>query len=350
MHWADVLAKELLEQGDEHVLATGITPSGPIHVGNLREVMTTETVHRAVRDQGGKSTLLYIGDTYDPLRKVYPFLEDHPSIDYEAHVGKPLSDVPCPCGEHESYAHHFLEPFLEALSHLGIEPVVKLAHEMYQDGSYTEAIQQALDKAPEIREILEGVSGRELPKHWLPLNVKCQACGKISGTEPLLYEYPEVEYRCACEHEGRIDVRENDIGKLPWRVDWPARWSFLGVTFEAFGKDHAAAGGSWDTGQPIARQVYEINPPHHTVYEFIHVKGEGAMHSSTGTGIAAGDVLDVTPPEVLRFFFERYQPNKHVEFDPGMGLLDLVDDYDRVLLEYHETGESGEINDIDRVL
>ncbi len=351
MHWADVLADELLERGDEHVLATGITPSGPIHVGNLREVMTTESVHRALVDAGGRSTLVYVGDTYDPLRKVYPFLEDHPEIDYEEHVGKPLSAIPCPCGGHESYAHHFLEPFLGALDHLGIQPEVRLAHEMYEDGTYTDSIVTAMDEAPVIREILEEVSGRDLPDGWIPLNVRCQACGRISDVQALLYEYPEIEYRCqTCDHEGNVDIREPGVGKLAWRVDWPARWSFLDVTFEAFGKDHASAGGSWDTGQPIARQVFDIEPPHHTIYEWLHVAGQGAMASSAGTGVAAEDVLEVTPPEVLRFFFERYQPAKHIEFDPGLGLLDLVDEFDRVVTEWHEEGSSSEINDVERVI
>ncbi len=354
MHWADVLARELLEQASTHTLATGITPSGPIHVGNLREVATTEAVHRSLEDLGGNSTLLYIGDTYDPLRKVSPFLEDPAvntaGIDYEAHVGQPLSAIPCPCSEHESYAHHFLEPFLGALEDLGIRPEVKLAHELYEGGAYAESIEKAMASAELIRGILTEVSGRDLEPTWIPLNVRCQACGSISATTPVLYEYPEVEYMCACGHEGSVDIREPGIGKLAWRVDWPARWSFLGVTFEAFGKDHAASGGSWDTAQPIARQVFDHEPPHHTTYEFIHVKGEGAMHSSTGTGIAAEDVLDVTPPEALRFLFMRYQPAKHVEFDPGMGILDLVDEYDRTLVDWHEQGESQEINDVERVL
>ena len=45
MHWADVLANELLKDDRKHVLATGITPSGPIHIGNMREVLTTDAVY-----------------------------------------------------------------------------------------------------------------------------------------------------------------------------------------------------------------------------------------------------------------------------------------------------------------
>lgn len=348
MHWADVLAEELLERGSRHTLATGITPSGPIHVGNLREVMTTEAVHRAVQDAGGDSTLLYIGDTYDPLRKVYPFLEDHPEIDYDEHVGKPLSAVPAPDGEHESYAHAFLAPFLDALDELGIDPEVRLAHELYESGAYSDSILNALDEAPAIRRILEEESGRDLPDRWIPFNVRCQVCGRLSTTEPLLYEFPQIEYRCDCGHEGGVDPREGGAGKLPWRVDWPARWAFLGVTFEAFGKDHAASGGSWDTAVPIAEEVYRIEPPHHAVYEWVHGP-EGALSGRKGS-MSARDVLEVTPPEALRFFFLRYQPSKQIEFDPEGGMLDLVDEHDEALSDWATEGTSDEIKDVERVL
>ncbi|MCK9587434.1 MAG: lysine--tRNA ligase, partial [Methanothrix soehngenii] len=47
IHWADVIA-EKLEGSGPHTIATGITPSGPVHIGNMREVMTAEAVYRAL--------------------------------------------------------------------------------------------------------------------------------------------------------------------------------------------------------------------------------------------------------------------------------------------------------------
>ncbi len=327
MHWADVLAHELNGNSSRHVLATAITPSGPIHVGNMREVLTTECVHRSLLKMGADSELIYIGDTYDPLRKVYPFLD---KAMYEPHVGKPLSDIPCPDGCHDSYAHHFLEPFLADLEALGIKPRVLLAHEMYRSGMYLDATRDALDQAPVIRELIERVSGRALPKNWIPFNVQCEGCKRLNGPIPTLYEYPMIEYKCeACNHEGIKDIRVAGGGKLPWRVDWPARWKFLEVTFEAMGKDHAAAGSSWDTGVEISEKIYHYKPPVRTVYEFIQLKTGGAMHSSTGNAVSASQMLRMTPPEVMRFLIARYQPNKHIDFDPGNGIVDLVNEYDR---------------------
>ena len=319
------------------MLATAITPSGPIHVGNLREILTTEAIYRALKERGVDAELLYIGDTFDPLRKVYPFLP--PS--YEKYIGMPLSDIPCPCGAHENYAAHFLEPFFESLKEIGIRPRKEYAHEMYRSGRYNEAIKLALDNAETIREIMKRVAKRELPSSWMPFNVKCSSCGRLDG-EITSYEYPIARYACrSCGNEGEVNLTAGGVGKLPWRVDWPARWHMLGVTFEAFGKDHAAAGSSWDTGKEIVKEVYHHEPPMPLVYEFIQLKGKGAMHSSTGTAISAEEILRMTPPEVLRFLLMKYEPSRHIDFDSGLGLLDLVDEYDRYERVYFGIEEEG---------
>lgn len=338
MHWADVEAVNLKERGGRHRVATGITPSGHIHVGNMREILTGDAIHRALKDNGVGSELIYIGDTYDPLRKVYPFLDDS----YGQHVGKPLSEIPCPCGGHSSYAEHFLEPFLEALERLGIDQRTLYTHEMYAEGRYEEPIRKAINGMERVKEMLETLSGRELPEGWYPYNPKCSSCGRLSGTRPTAFEDPYVVYKCECGHEGKADIRKDD-GKLPWRIEWPARWFHLGVTCEPFGKDHAAAGGSYETGSRIIKEVFGAEPPHPVVYEWIQLKGKGAMSSSKGVTVSAVEMLGMTPPEVLRFLMMKHNPNKHLDFDPGLGILNLVDEYDRYESMYYskEAPEDG---------
>jgi len=337
MHWADVLAEQLLEGGpSEHVVASGITPSGSIHVGNMREVLTADAVVRAIRDLDGKARLLFIGDTFDPLRKVYPFLDES----YAEHVGKPLSRIPCPCGEHESYAQHFLAPFLETLATLGIHPEVVLSHELYASGRYLEAVERTLAQREQVREVLERVSQRELPADWVPYSPLCTECGRIAGVTATGVDGLAVSYRCLCGHEGTAAADKGE-GKLPWRLDWPARWWFLGVTMEPFGKDHATAGGSYETGAELVRLLYEREPPEPQVYEWIHLKGRGAMHSSSGLSIAAEEMVRIAPPETLRWLIMRSQPSRHIDFDPGFGLLHLVDDYDSIEQQFF-AGEGDE--------
>ena len=336
MHWADVLADELLkEKRKQHVLATGITPSGPIHVGNMREVLTTDAVYRSLRGKGADAELIYIADDYDHLRKVYPYLPKS----YEKYVGIPISEIPCPCGKHKSYADHYLSSFLDSLKEIGIAPKVYRANEMYKKGMYNKAIQTALENTDKIRHIIETISKRELPKNWIPFNIRCDKCGRVTSAKPILYEFPNIEYKCECGYEGSVDIRKGGIGKLPWRIDWPARWEMLGVTFEPFGKDLGTVGGARDTGEKIVQEIYDYPPPKYAVYEFILLKGKGAMHSSKGTALSSEEMLHMTPPEVLRFLILRNQPNKHIAFDPGLGLLSLVDEYDQNECVYFGKGE-----------
>jgi lysyl-tRNA synthetase, class I len=347
-HWADVIAEELLQRSPgPHLFATAITPSGPIHVGNMREVLTTEAVFRATRDMGVEAELIYIADDHDPLRKVYPFLH----ADYEAHVGKPLREIPCPdgggrprgCGHHDSYSAHFLGPFLKALEELGIRPRVLSAYDLYHEGRYQEHIIKALDETSKARAIIEEVSKRQLPKNWVPFNPQCPKCRRLSGVEVVAYSFPELTITCACGEETVLDIRKPGIGKLPWRVDWPARWAFLGVTFEAFGKDHGAAGGSWDTGIRLVREVFGASQPHHVMYEFLNLKGVGAMHSSTGLAVSAEEVLHAVPPEVLRYLLMRQSPRKHIE------LLNLADEFDRVeRVRFGAEDNPGDLSEVER--
>jgi len=54
------------------------------------------------------------------------------------------------------------------------------------------------------------------------------------------------------------------------------------------------------------------------------------MHSSTGLAISINDMLEIVPPEVLRYLIIRQKPEKHIEFDPGFSFLNLIDEYDQV--------------------
>ncbi len=324
MHWADVEAEEI--EAEEPLIATGEAPSGPIHLGHIREVLTGEAISRASHGE-----LVLIVDSIDPLRRSYPFLDDS----YEDHIGKPLSEIPCVCGEHENYAEHFMEPFLESLKELGVELDVKYAHQMYAEGEYEEATRKVIQNKEKVADIIEEETGRELDEDWFPYNPLCSECRNIGNAEIKGFDDPYVLYECDCGHEGKADIRKDD-GKLPWRADWPARWWILGIDCEPFGKDHSASGGSWDTGKRIIEEVFDTEAPHPVVYEWIQLKGEGPMSSSSGIAIKTEDMLETVSPEVLRYLIMNSKPNTHIDFDPGLGLLDIVDEYDECEQDYFE--------------
>jgi lysyl-tRNA synthetase class 1 len=341
MHWADVEATTLLARGSTHLINTGITPSGTLHVGTLREAITAEAVRKALAKQEATVRMIYLVDSWDPLRKRYPFLPES----YEAEVGRPLAYIPCPCGEHKSYAQHFIQPFLDSIKELGIHCEVLWTHEQYEQGRFAEVIDTAIEKRDLVARILKEVSGRDVPKDFFPYTPRCESCGRLTHAKVDGYERPFVSYKCACGHSGRADTRKAD-GKMPWRIEWAAKWKVFGVTSEPFGKDHAAAGGSYDTGVRLAKEVFEIEPPHPVPYEFVQLKGKGQMHKSTGSSVTGVDALNITPASVMNYIVLRVNPNRHIDYDAGMGILDMVDEFDRVEGMYY----GGDCEDRDRDL
>ncbi|MDR0523110.1 MAG: lysine--tRNA ligase [Candidatus Methanoplasma sp.] len=332
MHWADVIADELIKSCDKPLIATGISPTGIIHVGSLREAITGESVRSAVEAKGASARLIYLIDSYDPLRRRYEFLPES----FEEYPGMPISDIPCPCGKHDNYAHHFIQPFLDAAESLNVKCEIIWTHELYRQGKFEKAVDLCLRNHEEIARILREVSGKDEGKGSPPYNPRCERCGRFAAPVLETYSYPTVEYRCKCGHRGVDDIREGK-GKLQWRLEWPAKWLIFGTSAEPFGKDHASAGGSYDSGKRIAREIYGIEPPYPIPYEFVQLK-EGKsrkqMHKSAGGSVSGVEALGMLPPEVLNYFFLRVNPGRAIDFDSELGVLDLADEYDRMERAY----------------
>jgi len=324
-HWADLIAEQVLRIDRPPVISTGISPSGEIHIGNMREVLTGDAVYRALRQRGANVGFNYVADNFDPLRRVYPFLDPER---YTPLIGRPLSEIPCPCDGHESYASHFLEPFLEALRELHVEAVLERADLMYKSGRMTPYVIRALERRDAIAAILTEMTGKQVAEEWSPFNPLCAACGRINDAKVVEWSAADetIEYACGCGDRGTRPMAGG--GKLVWRIDWPARWMLLGVTVEPFGKDHATRGGSYETGERIVREIFDGEPPFPIPYEWIRLSGGGDMSSSKGNVLSIARLLEVVPPEALRYLVIREQPKRRISFDPGLPLLQLVDEVD----------------------
>ena len=71
-HWADIYADKIIrEKGDKEIYtcASGITPSGTVHIGNFREIISVELVVRALRAKGKNVRFIYSWDDYDEREK-----------------------------------------------------------------------------------------------------------------------------------------------------------------------------------------------------------------------------------------------------------------------------------------
>src|SRR5271167_4479591 len=88
----------------EALFETGYGPSGLPHIGTFGEVARTSMVRHAFDVLTGgkiKTRLLAFSDDMDGLRKTPDNIPNRERV--EAHLGKPLSEVPDPFGEFESF-------------------------------------------------------------------------------------------------------------------------------------------------------------------------------------------------------------------------------------------------------
>ena len=319
MDWADELAAGV---SGPQVVNDSKTPSGTVHVGSLRGPVILDVIARALRHAGLETTLLYGVDDLDPMDAQALLTPDA----VEREMGRPLAHVPDPAGDcHASYARHFAGIFIETFRGLGIVPDrYYWMSDIYPTGQMDGFIRTALDRAATVRDIYRRVANVQHPDSWLPLSVICPNCGRIGTTFASDWdgETVAIELRAGSRELGdglRLDAAGSSpfggAAKLPWNLEWAAQWSLLGVTIEPCGKDLSTAGGSRDRSDAIAREVFEREPPLNVPYEFINIGGK-KMSTSKGRGAAAHEIVEVIPPEQLRFFFLRPKPNHAVDFDP----------------------------------
>ncbi len=340
LFWSDQLAfgvRKKFEDQDEYVCASGISPSGLVHAGNFREIITTDFVVKSLKNYGEDVRFIYSWDDYDRFRKVPENVPD----EFEKYIGLPLSEVPDPEGCHDSYAGHFesrLEEELEDM-HMDIEFIRQ--SEMFGDAEYAELIRKAMNNREKIKEILDEYRKEPLEEPYYPLRVYCTECGK-DFTEVTGYDGDyTVEYRCEeCGEERELNFREQGNVKPPWRVDWPMRWKYEGVDFEPAGKEHSAAGGSRDTANELVTEVFDGEVPVHQMYEFVTKDGAKISSSSGENVFTVSTLKEVYSPEMIRFLFSNTKPSKAFEIPfQSEDIFQRYDNFDKVENAYFNPEE-----------
>ncbi len=336
MFWADKIASTVT--GDQ-IVNDSKTPSGRVHVGSLRGVVIHDVIYRALKRAGKPVQFLYGVDDYDALDTVPGYLDRDK---FSPYLGFPLCNVPSPGENAPDYAKYFMGEFLEVFDYLGVKPQVYYLRDLYRQGRLNSYIDTFLNNAHLVRQAYKEVSKADRPENWYPFQVICEECGKIATTSVTDYNGKEVFYTCkpdatdwvkGCGHSGWISPFDGN-GKLPWKVEWVAKWDLLGITIELAGKDHSQKGGSRDVANAIYRKVLQKNPPLHQPYEFILVNGT-KMSSSKGVGSSAKEIAALLPPELLRFLMLRTQPKSVINFAPNYETITrLFRDYDTLLEKY----------------
>lgn len=266
--WIDNLVSEIINANPnkEHfVIRDEKTLSGRVHVGSLRGIILHGIIAQVLQERGKTVEFIFEFNDFDPM-------DNENFLGYE---GRPLFEVPATQEGFKNFPEQWGSELEGIIHELGFHPRIPRLSDLYSNGSFNKWIEIALEHTDQIREIYRRVSG----------------CAKADGWQPVTY-------------------------KLPWKIEWPAKWDVYSVDIEGGGKDHCSAGGSRDIGETICREITNTRIPFNIPYEFFLVGGK-KMSSSKGIGSSAREICDLLPPELVRFLMLRVPPNRPINFDPS---------------------------------
>lgn len=342
--WAlDIAERIIRERPNEEVytVAAGVSPSGFVHIGNFREIITPCMVARALRKLGKKVRFILSVDNFDRFRKVPAGVPES----YVKYIGMSYSDMPSPFSEGESYAEYFENRFLNELRAVGIDvgtemEVIFQEHE-YRSGRYNDKIKLALKKRKEIFDIIDSFRTQDAEEGerdaYYPIKVFCSVCRKESKVVDYNEKDNTVTYECECGHRETVNIDACHDIKLQWKVDWPMRWQAENVTFESGGADHSASGGSKDVATRVSREIFGYEPPVYEPYSFIGIKGGGAkMSSSAGNVLTLTEMLKVYDKHQILWFYAKYKPLQNFALALDNDVIRYYSEYDRWVKMYFE--------------
>jgi len=341
MQWLNKIADEVIAAHPEGeiLVSSGVSPSGVYHVGTLREVLTADAIMLALRARGRDARHIHVVDDLDPLRKIPAGVDEQ----FNRYMGMPLCAVPTPRGSAKSWADYYFKDFQKSAVALGLDMEVMRSHKKYQTGFMVPAIEKVLEHIDTARQVLVDISGRKLDDSWSPVQINDGGYLKNRKFVSIDAKAKTLDYEDKDGQLQTINYAKGDV-KLNWRLDWPARWWLLGVDVEPFGRDHATKGGSYDTGVGLMKKIFKDKAPLPVPYNFINRTGQTKkMSKSTGDTLAVADMLQIMPPEVLRFFVLRYGPDKLLFFDEGDGLVKLIDDFAALLAKDDKAPEDEQL-------
>ncbi|MFJ6741297.1 lysine--tRNA ligase [Streptomyces sp. NPDC091279] len=367
--WVSRFADEVIEASERRapgkpvVVASGLSPSGPIHLGNLREVMTPHLVADEVRRRGHEVRHLISWDDYDRYRKV-PAGIDGVDASWAEHIGKPLTSVPAPIGSSfPNWAEHFKAAMVGALAELGVEFDGISQTAQYTSGVYREQILHAMRHRADIDAVLAQYRTKQQPPvkkqqqkavdeaeleaaegsgaadeddgtgsaGYFPYKPYCGGCGKdLTIVDSYDDDTTELTYTCSeCGHTETVRLNEFNRGKLVWKVDWPMRWAYEGVIFEPSGVDHSSPGSSFQVGGQIVG-IFGGEQPIGPMYAFVGISGMAKMSSSKGGVPTPSDALRIMEPQLLRWLYARRRPNQSFKIAFDQEIQRLYDEWDKL--------------------
>jgi lysyl-tRNA synthetase, class I len=327
--WPFEEARKLIERFErskksEAVFETGYGPSGLPHIGTFGEVARTTMVRNAFRlltDDAVKTRLIAFSDDMDGLRKTPDNIPNREVV--ERHLGKPLTQVPDPFGEYDSFAAHNNARLRSFLDQFGFDYEFMSATEAYASGRFDAALMRMLERFDEVQAIMLPSLREERAATYSPFLPIHPQTGVVMQAPVLGHDAKAGTIRWRDPETDEIFETPVTGGKckLQWKPDWAMRWYALGVDYEMAGKDLI---DSVKLSSRIVR-VLGAEPPAGFNYELFLDENGQKISKSKGNGLTIEQWLTYASPKSLSLFmFQRPTAAKRLYFDV---IPRTVDDY-----------------------
>jgi len=326
--WPYEEARKLLKRwpdgkpgGEPMIFETGYGPSGLPHIGTFNEVARTTFVRQAYEELTGNPTrLIAFSDDMDGLRKVPDNVPNQELL--RANLGKPLTQIPDPFEQYESFAHHNNAMLRRFLDRYGFDYEFLSATDCYTSGRFDDVIRKVLRSWEPIMGVMLPTLREDRRKTYSPVLPISPTSGRVLQVPVDVIDAEDG--LVAFDDEDGSRVQQSAFGgqaKLQWKVDWAARWAALGVDYEMAGKDLI---DSVTQSGKITR-VLGHRPPEGFNYEmFLDDKGE-KISKSKGNGLSLEEWLRYGSEPSLAFFIYR-EPKKAKSLHLGL-IPRAVDEY-----------------------
>jgi lysyl-tRNA synthetase class 1 len=322
-----------------HVLfETGYGPSGLPHIGTFGEVARTTMIRRAFEIISDIPTrLICFSDDVDGMRKVPENVPNQEML--RQYMQLPLTSVPDPYGEYESFGHHNNAMLRRFLDTFGFEYEFISATEFYKSGRFDDTLRLCAERYDAIMAIMLASLREERQQTYscfLPIHpesgrvmyVPMKNVDAVRG---------EITFDDETGREWTVPVTGGHV-KLQWKPDFGARWAALDVDFEMYGKDHS-------TNTPIYDGICEVlggRKPNHFSYELFLDEHGQKISKSKGNGLTIDEWLTYAATESLSYFmYQKPKTAKRMHFDV---IPRAVDEYHQQLRAFPDQPIDQQVN------
>lgn len=317
---------------------TGYGPSGLPHIGTFGEVARTSMVIKAFQLLSEIPTrLVCFSDDLDGMRKVPSNVPNSESL--VEYLQLPLTSVPDPFGEYESFGHHNNAMLKRFLDTFGFKYEFISATEFYRSGKFDKILLRAVEKYDEIMEVMLASLREERQRTYsifLPIH---PSTGRVMYVpmKSVSSENGTITFDTEDGTEMTLPVTGGNV-KLQWKPDFGARWAALGVDFEMYGKDHS-------TNTPIYDKISHIlghTAPEHFSYELFLDENGQKISKTSGNGVSIDEWLRYASTESLSYFmYLKPKTAKRMHFDV---IPKAVDEYHQQLRAYETQDDKARLS------